>query len=68
MTKVKVRLKKPLDGMEEGTETEFDKADIAGLEAMHAIEVITDDVAPPAEKASPAPANKAAPAPKNKAE
>jgi hypothetical protein len=43
MTMVKVRLLKPLNNLPEGTETEFDKSDIAHLKAMHAIEELSED-------------------------
>lgn len=43
MTKVKVRLLKPLNNLPEGAETEFDKSDIAHLKTMHAIEELSED-------------------------
>lgn len=51
MTKVTVKLKKPLDGLPEGSETTFDKSDIEALERMGAIEVVSDEAPAPATKA-----------------
>lgn len=50
MTKVHVRLTKPLDGLPEGAETSFDKADIEGLKRMGAIEVLSDRKPAPVDK------------------
>lgn len=58
---VKAILTKPLDGLPEGTEREFDKADFDNLKAMGAVRA-----AGGGEKAAPPVANKAAPPVENK--
>lgn len=61
---VKAVLLKPLDGLPEGTEREFDKADFDNLKAMGAVRAARSGD----EKAAPAVANKAAPPVENKAD
>lgn len=61
---VKAILTKPLDGLPEGAEREFDKADFDSLKAMGAVCAARSGD----EKAAPAVANKAAPPAENKAD
>ena len=65
MAKVKVRLLKPLNGREIGSEAEYDQKDVNRLVALGGVELI--DAAPSA-KAKPAKKGKAAAVPLNKME
>ena len=56
--KVKVRLLRPLNGEDIGTEKEYSKADADRLESRGAVEIVS--------KSAPAPQNKMESAPENK--
>lgn len=55
--KVKVKLLKPLDGMDIGAEAEFDEADFNRLEEQGAVQRVKSEAAPK-NKSAAAPANK----------
>lgn len=72
MTKVTVRLIKPLNGREIGSEVEYDRQHIKRLVALGAVEVVKAKAPAKAKaakkaKADPVPLNKMEPAPMNKA-
>lgn len=62
MSTIKAILTKPLDGMPEGSEREFDKVDFDRLKEMGAVRAASEG----GEKSAPKVANKAAPAVANK--
>jgi hypothetical protein len=67
MAKVMVRLLKPLNGAEIGSEVEYSEADLARLERLGAVERIGEvSAAKPKGKAAAKPKNKMEPAPANK--
>jgi hypothetical protein len=65
MAKVKVRLLKPLNGAEIGSEAEYNQQDVDRLVKLGAVEIVS---AKAKAKAAPRPKNKMEKPPKNKAD
>lgn len=63
MAKVKVRLLKPLNGAEIGSEAEYNQQDVDRLVKLGAVEIVKGKA-----KAAPRPQNKMEKPPKNKAD
>ena len=61
MANVKVKLLRPLDGVEVGKTVEYPEADAKRLAEYGAVELVGKAAAPPSTKMEPAPLNKAAP-------